>query len=410
MRILLAHKFHRLTGGAEVFYFEVGRVLEKNGHEVAYFSTTDENTIKSPYEKYFVKAPNFKSSNTLNQFKAFLKIPYNFDSKKKFRALVNDFKPDLIHAFGVATQISPSIFDVAKKEGIPLVVSLNDYKHICPNYKLFHHNKLCEDCKGGKYYNAVLNKCSHDSLSFSFASAVESYVHSWLNIYRKNIDLFLFASEFMAKKTEEFWGKDSFKWGRLRNPFTISEKPVEEVRENYGLYFGRLSDEKGVELILNALKKKKEIPFRIVGDGPLMNELKRIVAEQNLNNITFLGAMWGEALEDVLYKAKFVVVSSVWHENFPYVILQSLAAGIPVIGSNLGGIPELLSQGRGLLFDVTNNQSLQEAIEKINTDAELRSDVSNKGRLYVEKNFNETCFYEEIMSNYKRLLKFNKKK
>ncbi len=403
MRILLAHKFHKLTGGAEVFYFEVGRVLEENGHEVAYFSTLDEETVENPYLKYFSKAPDFKSSGAIGKIKSFIKIPYNFESKRKFKSLVEDFKPDIIHAFGVITQISPSIFDVARDFNIPLVVSLNDYKHLCPNSKMFHHNRLCEDCKGGIFYKAIINKCSHDSYVYSIASSIESYVHSSLNIYKKNINLFLFASSFMANKTQEFWGEDSFKCGNLKNPFKISEKPLIENKGNYGLYFGRLSEEKGVDLILKALTKNKDIPFKIVGEGPLFDELYEFSQKKELYNVEFLGAMWGKDLEDILYNAKFVVVPSVWYENFPYVILQSFAAGVPVIASDIGGISELVSTERGMLFNPKNVESLIEIFNQIKS--RLLIDLGLNARKYVVENFNDRVFYQDIIRNYNLVIK-----
>lgn len=404
MKILLVHKFHRLTGGAEVFYFEVGRVLKESGHDVAYFSTLDDETLETPYKKYFSEAPNFKTSKRVDQIKAFLKVPYNFEAKKKFTSLILDFKPDIIHAFGVITQISPSIFDAAKKYNIPIIVSLNDYKHICPISKMFHHGKVCEDCKGNRFYKAVINKCSHDSHSYSIASSIESYVHYALNIYKKNISLFLFASNFMKLKTEEFWGEDSFVSGELKNPFKFSNREIEMERGNYGVYFGRLSEEKGVNLILEALTNREDLPFKIIGEGPLLIELKTITTNNKLTNIEFLGPLWGEDLEDILYKARYVVVPSVWYENFPYVILQSFAAGIPVIGSNLGGIPELVTKDRGILFDVNNLDSLINAIDTLNVDDENYWEMSKNAREFIVKEFNDNNFYNNIMYNYKRVL------
>ena len=405
MRILLTHKFHRYTGGADVFYLEVGRILEENGHDVAYFSTKSIENVKSDFEEYFIDAPDFKKGSVIAKTNAFLKIPYNTSAKKKIAKLVDDFKPDVIHAFGVITHISPSIFDVARKKKIPLVISLNDYKHICPNYKLFHHNKICEDCKGGKFINAVKNKCCHDSLTFSLASSIESYVHNWLNIYKKNIDLFLFASDFMAHKTEEFWGKNSFKWAKLVNPFKVSTTSQNLEKGKYGLYFGRLSEEKGVHLILEALKLAPEIPFKIIGDGPELSKLISLKNEYDLKNLEFLGSKWGKELDDYLNLAKYVVVPSVWHENFPYVILQSFNANVPVIGSNLGGIPELLSANRGLIFDINSYQSLLNSIKKMNDDGELRTNLTTNARKYLEENFNDTKFYNSIINNYKKILK-----
>lgn len=405
MRIILAHKFHKYTGGAEVFYFEVGRVLEENGHEVAYFSTLDDENLESPYSKYFVHAPDFKSNNILGKVKAFSKVPYSFETKRKFKKLIEDFKPDLIHAFGVITQISPSMFVTARKMKIPLVISMNDYKHICPSYKLFHHGKICEDCKTKKFYKAIKNKCSHDSYSYSIASSVESYVHSWLNIYKKNINLFLFASDFMAHKTEEYWGKETFKWGKLLNPFKIPNREPQKVRGDYGLYFGRVIEEKGVHLIIEALKNNRDIPFKIVGDGPQLIELENIVKENNLTNIEFLGSKWGDELDDVLYNAKFVVIPSVWHENFPYVILQTFAAGVPIIGSELGGIPELLKDNRGVLFNPSDISTLESSMKKLSNDTEYSNELGINGRKYLIETFNDQIFYESIIKNYNIVLK-----
>ena len=192
MIILLVHKFFKYNGGADVFFFEVGRVLIENGHQVAYFSTKDEDNLPSEWESYFVEAPNFKTGNIIEKAKALVEIPYNKTIQKKFECLLDSFQPDLIHVFNIMTQISPSILVSARKREIPVVISLNDYKHICPNYKLFNDGHICEACKGGKFYNCFLKKCSHHSLSFSFASMVESYVHKWMNIYlrtnRQNIE------------------------------------------------------------------------------------------------------------------------------------------------------------------------------------------------------------------------------
>lgn len=404
MKVLLIHKFFKLTGGADLFFFEVGRVLEDNGHEVAYFSTSDKDNLPSPWSKYFCEAPNFKQKNIVGQVKAFSQIPYNFQSKKKFETLLDDFKPDLIHCFNIITHISPSILTSAKQRNIPVVISLNDYKHICPNYKLFHHGQVCEDCKGGKFHNAVLNKCSHDSIVFSVASALESYVHNWLNVYRNNIDLFLFASDFMAQKTESFWGK-TFKWGKLLNPFNIPLLPKESLRGEYGLYFGRLIDEKGVDVLINALKKCPNIPFKIVGDGPDLENLVKLVRKFGLENVEFLGPMWGDALNDILLNAQFVVVPSIWHENFPYVILQAFAFCKPVIGSNRGGIPEMVDDGnRGLLYEATCPNDLAERINYLFNNEKLY-EMGLNARSYIEENFTDKVFYAEIMNNYKNILK-----
>lgn len=405
MNILLAHKFYKYNGGADVFFFEVGRVLEENGHEVAYFSTEDPDNLKTSYSKYFVKSPNFSEGNILHKAKEFIKIPYNFEARNKFSQLIEDFKPDLIHVFNIITHISPSILDVARKKNIPLIISCNDYKHICPNYKLFHHGKICEDCKGGKFYKCIINKCSHDSFSYSSASAVESYIHGFLNIYKKNIDLFLFASDFMANKTVEFWG-DDFKWGKLLNPFKIPNTTISDIKGKYGLYFGRLIDEKGVDILIESLKLNKGIPFKIVGDGPDLEQLKQFAKDNDLDHIEFTGAIWGAQLDEIIRDSKFVVVPSIWHENFPYVILQAFAAAKPVIGSNRGGIPELvLENERGVVYNANSPEELAKKIKLFYENDELCDRLGKNARKFVEENFNDSVFYDQLMINYKKVLK-----
>lgn len=406
MKILLAHKFFKYTGGADVFFFEVGRVLKNNGHEVAYFSTQDEDNLKCEQNNYFVKAPDYKDGNLINKSLQFLKIPYNFSSKNNFSKLIEVFQPDIVHVFNIMTHISPSILDIAKRKKIPIIISCNDYKHICPNSKLFHHGKICEECKGNRFYKCTVNKCSHNSLINSVASSLESYVHTFLNIYKKNIDLFLFASDFMAFKTEEFWGKGTFKWAKLLNPYNIPEIQSDERAGSFGLYFGRLIEEKGVHILVGALKSAKEIPFKIVGDGPDIFQLKKIVKDAKLHNIEFVGALWGNELNNLLYKCKFVVVPSIYNENFPYVILQSFAAGKPVIGTNRGGIPELvLDNERGLIYEANNILELTKKLRILWKNDSICIAMGKKARLFVFENFNDTVFYEQLISNYKKVLK-----
>lgn len=404
MKILLVHKFFNFNGGADVFFFEVGRVLKENGHEVACFSTKSDNNEPSEWSKYFVDAPDFKSGNPLTKLKALMSIPYNLGTKKAFEKLLNDFQPDLIHCFNIMTQISPSILVAAKERNIPVVISLNDYKHICPNYKLFHHGKICEDCKNGSYIHCFLNKCAHDSAAFSLASTIESYVHKWMNVYMKNISLFLFASDFMAEKTEEFW-KVKLNRGKLMNPYKVPASPDFTKKGEYGLYFGRLIDEKGVDVLLKALAEAGDIPFVIVGNGPEENQLKEIAEEAGLKNVQFVGPKWGTELDEYLNNCKYVVCPSTWHENFPYVILQAFAAGKPVIGTLRGGIPEMVTADRGSLYEAQDYKALSKLMKEYDRDDEGCKKKGKAARKYVEDTFNDIEFYKAIVDNYERVLK-----
>jgi glycosyltransferase involved in cell wall biosynthesis len=403
MNIILAHNFFNPIGGAEVFYHEVGRVLEEHGHEVAYFSPADEN-INSKYKRYFPKAVDYKDKNIFKSIINFKNMVYSSEAKEKFKMLINDFKPDLVHAFAIYTRLTPSILDICKEYDLPVVMSCNDYKHICPNYKLYHHRHLCEDCKDGKFYNVIKNRCLKNSLVYSTAASIEAYIHNYLNIYKKNVDLFLFSSVFMAKKTEEFWGKDSFEWSILKNPFESNQFEYSPEYEDYCIFFGRLIDEKGVDILIEAMKHIPQCNLKIVGNGPDEEQLRNNA--KNLNNVEFLGPKWNDDLNLILKKAKFVIVPSTWHENFPYVILQSFALGKAVIGTNRGGIPELVKDGEyGLIYDALNPIELSEKITSLWNNPEIFTEMGRKAKNFMNNEFNDKNFYNEIMTNYKKVLK-----
>jgi len=405
LRILLAHNFYTVTGGAEVFYHEVGRVLASQGHDVAWFSC-QEDSLETPWAEYFPTAADYRSGGPLKRVLGFPKMVYNRDAKEAMARLISDFKPDIIHAFGVYVRLTPAILDAARESGIPVVLSCNDYKHICPNYKLFHHGRICEECKGGRYQRALINRCCHGSVVYSGASMVEAYVHDVLDIWRKNVSCFLFASEFMAQKTGEFWGARSFRHEILRNPFDSAKYSLEGQVGGYALYFGRLIDEKGVHVLLDAVAMVPGLPLVVVGDGPDRLLLESIAQSCGLKNVSFVGAQWGEDLNRWLRDCRFVVVPSLWHENYPYVIFQAFAAGKPVVGSNRGGIPELVIHGeRGLIYDATDIDALASSLLRMAEmdDAEIIR-MGESARHFVEIEFNDEKFYSNLMEIYKGVL------
>jgi glycosyltransferase involved in cell wall biosynthesis len=405
MRILLAHNHYNPIGGAEVFYHEVGRVLQQNGHEVAYFSPNGPD-IDSEWKSYFPKTVDYKSKNKFKSIVGIKEMIYSSDAKKQFVRLLDDFKPDIVHTFSICIRLTPSILDACRTYGVPTMMSCNDYKHICPNYKLYHHGMTCEACKDGAFYHAITNRCAKNSLMYSAASALEAYIHNWMDIYRKNITLFLFASEFMAKKTESFWGRDSFRWDMLKNPFESKKYPLSAQYENYCLYFGRLIDEKGVDILIKAMKHIPKCHLKIIGNGPDEENYRRLTDQLDLQNVEFLGPKWGEELDEVLKKTRFIIVPSIWYENFPYVILQSFAWGKAVIGSNMGGIPELVLDGKyGFIYDALNERELAEKIALLWNDEALAVRMGESAKIYMDTHFNDEVFYENIMRIYKKVKK-----
>ncbi len=406
MKILLVHNRYNIVGGAEVFYREVGRVLEENGHKIAYFSVDDGEIADSvEWKKYFPRIKSHKEGNIISRISRIKDMIYSSKAKENFSKLINEFQPDIVHVFAVYISLTPSVLDACKEANIPLVMSLNEYKHICPNYKLFNHGHVCEDCKGGHFYRATINRCAKNSLMYSAASTLEAYVHNWLDIYRKNVDLFLFASEFMAKKTEEFWGKETFQWDMLKNPFESKKYTLSKEYEDYVLYFGRLIDEKGVDILIKAMKLIPDIKLKIIGTGPDEEMLKELTENLQLKNVDIMGPKWGNELDDILKLARFVVIPSVWHENFPYVILQSFAYGKAVIGTDRGGIPELVKDKQfGFVYPAENFEVLAEKISYLWEHPDLAVSMGESAKDYMDENFNDEKFYAEILRIYNKVL------
>lgn len=403
MRILLAHNIHRLTGGADVFYFETGKILKKYGHQVAYFSSKHEENIDTGEYEYFTEVVDYKNGSLFEKISGIPKVIYSKTTKERFREAIDTFKPDIVHAFATYSGLTPSLFEICPEANIPLILSCNDYKHICPNYKLFTNNEVCMRCKGDKFYNAFTHKCLKDSYTFSFVGMLESYVHhNVLDIYKQNVSTFCFSSQFMADKTKEFWSNTEISIDFIRNPFDSTVFKRSNYRGNYCLYFGRLSQEKGVELLLEAMKDCPNVKLKIIGDGPEENRLKKTKDRLNLENVDFLGARWDDELNKVLKKARFVIVPSEWHENFPYVINQSFAYGITVIGSDRGGIPEMIGSDRGLIFKTRTE--LSDHIKKLWNNPQLASELGDNAKKWSDINFNSETFYRNVLRVYKKVI------
>lgn len=405
MKILLAHNNYNISGGADVFYREVGKSLEKKNNEVAYFSANERMNEANKYSAYFPDYANYQTGNIFFRVISFPKMVYSFEAKRKIEKLISDFSPDIVHTFSVHVKLTPSILDVCRSKGIPVIMSCNDYKIICPNYKLYHHGRICEDCKGGLFYKAALNACANNSSTYSIASSLEAYVHNTLNIYQKNIHTFLFASEFMAHKVAEFWGNSSFRWKLYRNPFDVSKCFYSDGSDDYILYFGRLIEEKGVDYLIQAMAAAPHVFLKIIGDGPDVNKLKSLVSRLGLHNIEFIGAKWGDELKDYLSRARFVVVPSIWYENYPYVILQAFASAKPVIGTDRGGIPEMIIHGQyGLVYPALDIRALTKSICELWSNPARCKEMGQNARRFVESEFNTEKAYVNLIDIYRSVL------
>lgn len=362
MKILMVNKFFYIKGGSETYYFELKRKLEEEGHQVVDFSMKDEKNFESPYSDFFVDNVDYTGNSSLSsKLKIASNIIYSKEAKKKFESLVLKEKPDIVHLHIFQHQISPSILDVCKKYNIPTVYTAHDLKMICLNYKMMHHGKICEDCKDGRLYHCAFNKCVKDSFSKSCINTIEGYLHKWRKSYDA-IDYIITPSDFYRKKFIEF-GVNPERVVHIPN-FLDREKPSVNKRDDnkrYFLYFGRLSEEKGILTLIKAMEGI-ESDLYIVGSGPLKEEIQGYISTNNLINIKLLGFKSGQELIDIVGNAKAVVLPSEWYENGPYSAIEALQLSRPIFGAKIGGIPELINNN-GYLFKMGNIESLVDALE-----------------------------------------------
>ncbi|MDD2584281.1 MAG: glycosyltransferase [Bacteroidales bacterium] len=377
MRILQVNKYHYPRGGADKYFLDISEALKRAGHEVAVFSMSHPQNTPSAYEKYFVSRISF---NENLGWKNVIKIPgrviYSLEAKRKFKKLVQDFKPDIIHLHNIYHQISPSILSLAKKFKIPVVMHLHDYKLICPNHTLFNQGKYCDRCLPHKYFNCFKYRCLKDSYLASLLVSLEMYVHhSILKIYEKGVGLFIAPSLFMKEICQSaFWPEE--KIVLAYNPYSedlIKGGTMNEARDNkqedYLLYFGRLSPEKGLDVLIKAAFITNS-NLKIVGSGEEEGRLRELVKQEETEGhkaqIDFLGFKSGNELRDIILRAKAVVMPSIWAENMPLSLLEAMKLGKVVIASRIGGFPEMISDGvNGFLFNPNDVNDLVLSIKKL---------------------------------------------
>ncbi len=404
MKILLVNKFFYRKGGAEISFFDTANLLQKKRHKVKFFAMKHPDNLSSAYEKYFVSEVDYEAERSLfDKIKAGGRLLYSFEAKKKINELINNERPDIAHLNNIHHQISPSILHTLRDWNLPVVMSLRDYKLVCPAYTMLAKGKPCEKCKSGKYYWCLINRCSKNSYLKSLLNAMEMYLHhKILHIYDL-VDVFISPSKFLKEKIKEMGFKGKVVY--LPNFVNIDEyKPSYSWQTKSIVYFGRLSREKGLFTLLEAAKRLK-LQLKIIGDGPLREEIEKTAEE----NTYPLGYLPPHSLKKEIKNSMAVVIPSEWYENNPRSISEAFALGKPVIGSRIGGIPELIDNGKtGLLFEPGNVDDLAAKISYLIKNKDQVRYMGELARKKAEQKYNSEKHYEKLMEIYQLALKNHK--
>ncbi len=404
MKVLLVNKFFYRKGGDAVIFFNTGTLLEKNGHVPIYFAMEHERNLPSPFAPFFMSNVDLNATgNIKHQLRTAGRLLYSFEAKRKIARLIEMEKPDIAHIHNIYHQISPSIIDTLKKNGIPTVMTLHDYKLTCPAYILLLNGHVCEGCSNGKYYNVFLNRCIKGSRTKSALNMLEMYLHhKILHIYEK-INILISPSKFLMQKTREMGISSEIV--HLPNFLDASGyNPAYNREEKSIVYFGRLFKEKGVPTLIDAVKGL-DIKLKIIGEGPQQQMLKNKVSTEKVTNVDFLGYLQGEELQNNIKKSMFAIIPSEWYENNPRSVIEAFALGKPVVGSRIGGIPELVKDWEtGLTFEAGNSEDLSQKICILLKNQNKIEEMGKKARALVEEEFNAENHYHGLMAIYKKAI------
>jgi glycosyltransferase involved in cell wall biosynthesis len=405
MHIIVLNNYFYLRGGSErVFHEEMG-ILEKNGHKVAAFCRAHPSDPEYSLSKFFPKdIQTQKLSFSLKGLKTVFNLFYSNEAKEGLSGVLDSWPADIAHAHNIYGRLTISILDELAKRNIPVVLTLHDYKLICPSYKLENRGAICEECRGFKFHNAIKNRCHKRSLLASGIYSAESYFNHFRKSYTSKLAKLISPSKFLRNKFIEFgWEADHIEV--VPNFLDAKLFVPQFTKGTYFLYLGRLSGEKGVPTLLEAFSGLPEGARLVVaGTGPLESELRRIY--DNSPSISFAGHISGDKLKQTIQESLAVVVPSEWYENAPMSVLEAMAYGKPVIGASIGGIPEMVKEGEtGFLFDAGNTQELQKTLSYVasRSDREIEN-IGRAARAFVEKNHSAELHYEKLMAVYKMAL------
>lgn len=403
MKILMVNKFLYPRGGAESYMLGIGKYFETQGHTVEYFGMYDEkNTVGNSVRAYTTNM-DFHG-RTLSRFLYPLRIVYSREAKRKIGKVLDTFKPDVVHMNNINFQLTPSVIDAVKKRGIPLVQTVHDYQMVCPNHLLYDFGKkcVCEKCVGGSKMPCVKNRCIHGSFAKSVIGTFESFFYRKRGTYKK-VDMYICPSNFLREKLmknsrDTYDGRTAVIHNYVEKK-SVSPSAVRPFPFRYVAFCGRLSYEKGTEVLAETAKLLPHVNFVVMGAG---QEEK---AFSGLPNVTMTGFVTGETLANNIAFADVIAVPSVCYENCPLSILEARVLGVPSVTMNMGGMAELVEDGKtGILSASPCPRDFAAAIESAVSDA-TRLDLMKKKCLDASRealSIDEYC--AEVMKIYKSLM------
>ncbi len=403
MRILFCNKYNYPFSGTEVYLFEAMELMRSKGHEVALFSMTDARGKPTPYDRHFVPNIDFKKeSGWFHKVRLAGRAIYSLEARRRIRAMIGEFRPDVAHVRNIYHHLSPSILWELKAQKVPVVYHLNDFKVLCASYNLVLRGEACEACKGGEFWHALKKKC-YPGWGARMTLVAEAYIHKWLGTYRNCVDCFLAPSQFVQDKfVEHGWSPSKFE---VLPHFQPVQTAIERNADKAPLlYFGRLSAEKGLPDLLRAMQRLPSLRLIVAGQGPERGRLEQLAVKLSLSNVEFAGYVEGAELDRAIANSRFTVLPSHAYETLGKTILESFARARAVVATDLGSRRELVHAGKtGLLYKTGDVDELVSAIQFLSSQPGLADKMGRAGQELARQKYTPEAHYEVLIDLYERL-------
>ncbi|MHB8995580.1 MAG: glycosyltransferase family 4 protein [Armatimonadota bacterium] len=412
MKIVLAHKYFYRGGGTASYLFALMEQLHLRGHQTVPFTVNYEQTVPREYENYYVSPIGGASETHLSdlhspwaQLKVLARATWSIEAYRKARLLAREEQPDLAFVHNLYSYMSPSPIAAFKRAGLPVVMRVSDYNMLCPGLNVIRDGQPCLECVEAGPRHGLQFRCHKGSYASTLGRVITMMAHNWLKIY-ENVDLFLTPSQFLRS-----WliraGYPADKIMHLPSFYPVAEQNAHSTDGGYVLYFGRVSEEKGLDTLLDAMALlRRKVPLLIAGadlDGET-ERLQQRVWRNRLTNVEFLGLQQRAELERLIDGARFTVVPSLWYDNCPMSVFESMARGKPVIGADIGGIPEQITGDCGLLFEPGNAAELAAKMEMLLDDAELREELGLAARRRMQTTYSPESHCSRLLDIFGALL------
>ena len=387
MKILVVHNEYGKFSGEEAVVAAHRTLLRKYGHDVVYFGKTSAGLQDS----------------LSGRIAALFSGIYNPWSRREIGALLRKQEPDIVHIHNVFPWISPSILPVCRRAGLPVVMTVHNYRLVCPNGLHMPKGRyyVCEKCCGGKEYWCVLKNCEHN-LAKSLGYALRTYTARRLGFFKENVTLFACLTEFQRKRLiAEGYPADRLRMIPNTYPTEVGIGMDPPDGGGYVAYVGRISPEKGIELLLSTARKLPNIPLQLAGSYDAMPDFLDEVPA----NVSFLGNLDRKRLADFYRRSRFLVLPSRCFEGFPMTVVEAMVQGKAVIASRIGGIPEIVDDGEtGLLFKPGDGQELAEKIRYLWDRPDLCRRMGRAGREKALREYSPEKYYDRLMCVYEEAM------